>query len=298
MSLVIISTSETPINPDTTGAIARELATRGISANIVHPQEICYVIRDRSLRMLHAGDDALNWAAGLLVRSTRGAIEQSINLVTAFTALGIPTVERLGDFINPQSKVEGLFRRARTYPSPQTWVCWSQLGLLSIEKDIVFPVLVKPHKGTGGRGITRLNTMDAAVTYAVEHFQSGEPAPVILQQLVDKVHDFRVLVVGQSPVAVIERVPANTTLDAWNIAQGSVPIPIKGRLDLELLAIEVARDERVQFAGIDIVEDADGKLWLLECNRNPNFTACQSAFPDINIAGIIADHLIKTFASH
>ena len=259
---------------------------------------MCYVIRDSSLHMLHAGDDSPDRAVGLLVQSTRGAIEPSINLVTAFAALGIPTIERLADFINPQSKVEGMLRRAHCYPSPRTWVCWNQNGLASIQKDIVFPVLAKPHRGTGGRGIKRLSTIDDVVNYAALFFQASEPAPLILQQMVNKRRDFRVLVVGQCPVAVFERVPPNNMLDAWNVAQGSVPMPIKGRCDLEEMAAKVAQDERVEIAGIDIVEDSDGKLWLLECNRNPNFAASQRACPDINIAGIIADHLIKTFASH
>ena len=74
-----------------------------------------------------------------------------------------------------------------------------------------------------------------------------------------------------------------------------LPVPAAERDDLATLAVAAARAVGADFAGIDILRDADGQLSVLEVNSMPAWSGLQSV-ADVDIADTIAAALLKFLA--
>lgn len=298
MFSVLISSSEKPIEAATTGAILNEVRALGIHAEVVHPTDVSYVCTRQSLRIIDAEGNNLSQIDRVLIRRTRGAVGASLDLIAAFTALGTRTIEKAGCFFNPLSKVGGAIARAGRLSAPDTWVLRRPGNLKVLQDAISFPLLVKPFQGTGGEGIVRVTGPTELAEQVEMHFEAGggTDEPLLLQRWIDKQNDYRILVVGDRAVATIGREPEDRDAEAWNIAQDAQPVRVEKRPDLEELAVRVAASDGVEMAGVDIIEDGDGRLWILECNRNPNFTGVQAAYPEINVPRLIAEYVRDTSA--
>lgn len=92
-------------------------------------------------------------------------------------------------------------------------------------------------------------------------------------KLVDKVAEYRVYVMKGRVVTVAKKTPADPSAVAWNVAQG-------GRFDVvrwgewPMAAVEVAVKafnlSDLDFGGVDVMVDRDGKAYCIEINSAPS----------------------------
>jgi glutathione synthase/RimK-type ligase-like ATP-grasp enzyme len=97
-----------------------------------------------------------------------------------------------------------------------------------------------------------------------------------ISDYIPKVREVRVLVAQGRVVWVAEKTPADPTAHAWNVAQG-------GRFDNVrwsdwpisacCAAIMATRALNVDFAGVDVMLDAEGNPYVLEANSAPSQTS-------------------------
>jgi glutathione synthase/RimK-type ligase-like ATP-grasp enzyme len=97
-----------------------------------------------------------------------------------------------------------------------------------------------------------------------------------ISDYIPKVREVRVFVAQGRVVWVAEKSPADPTAHAWNVAQG-------GRFDNVrwsewpiracCAAIMATRALNVDFAGVDVMMDAEGKPYVLEANSAPSQTS-------------------------
>ncbi|HEX9978972.1 MAG TPA: cyanophycin synthetase [Flavobacterium sp.] len=89
--------------------------------------------------------------------------------------------------------------------------CYTEAGLQDIIDDIGYPIVIKPHNGNHGKGVTvNINTWEDAVLGLATAKEFGRR--VIVERYVTG-NDFRVLVINNRFVAATKRVPANVTGD-------------------------------------------------------------------------------------
>lgn len=295
MCSALVVSSEDPLEEQTTGAIVCELRELGAEARLIHPTEACYVADASGLQILDGQGSSLSDVEVVLVRRTRGAVNASLDLIQAFSSIGVRTIERMHCFMNPLSKVESAISRAGKFPIPATWILRDSSSVEVLKDKMILPLLVKPFRGTGGKGIVKVDDEEALMAQLEQHFSEddAESAPILMQQWVDKVADYRVLVLGDRALATIRRQPEDADATAWNVAQGAETQRVEGREDIAELAVQLAMHESVEIAGVDIIEDEGGGLWVLECNRNPNFTGLQDAYPELNVAKEIAEYVLS-----
>jgi glutathione synthase/RimK-type ligase-like ATP-grasp enzyme len=132
--------------------------------------------------------------------------------------------------------------------------------------------VLKPLFGAQGRGIKRIQSPDdlpaseeVGDVYYLQRF-IARPGPPF--------RDFRVLVCAGKVLAMMTRRGQD-----WitNINRGALPERV-ARVDeaeLEQLALAAANAVGADFAGIDIVPDADGRLHVLEVNSMPAWNGLQ-----------------------
>jgi glutathione synthase/RimK-type ligase-like ATP-grasp enzyme len=93
---------------------------------------------------------------------------------------------------------------------------------------------------------------------------------------VDKVAEYRVFIAQGRIVWVAKKTPDNPDAIAWNVAKGGRFDNVRWG-DWPLRAIRVAREaflmSGLDFGGVDIMTDAEGKCYVLEINSAPSQTS-------------------------
>ncbi|MGB8275726.1 MAG: RimK family alpha-L-glutamate ligase [Alphaproteobacteria bacterium] len=231
---------------------------------------------------------------GALVRFiSAGTLEQitlRLDMLHALDALGIPVyndaraIERTVD----KSMTTFLLQRAGL-PTPPTWATESRERARAIvESEIAAgqKVVLKPLFGAQGKGLRLLRSAD----------ELPEPeafnGTYYLQRYVDtgegSWHDWRVLVVGQTPIAAMIRRGKH-----WitNVMQGATCERAAAEGEPAHLAVAATRAVGAGYAGVDIVRDGDGRFLILEVNSVPAWKGLQSV-TDLDVAQTIVDDFL------
>lgn len=129
-----------------------------------------------------------------------------------------------------------------------------------------YPDLVKkPHNGQGGRGIV-LCTRNNRPGWRYEN---------VYQLYVNKTREFRVQQIGQFSAYIMEKFrPERGDGVCWNLDQGSewhgLPLGSSSlRTALNTLARSALHAIDYDFGAVDVMADAGGRLYVLECNSRP-----------------------------
>jgi RimK family alpha-L-glutamate ligase len=233
-------------------------------------------------------DGALPDAA--IVRAIpNGSFEQvtfRLSLLHALRELGVPVVNdaRAIERCVDKSMTSFLLHKAGI-PTPATLVTEEAERIPEWHEGRRGDLIVKPLFGAQGRGLRRITTKeplpDPAETSGV----------LYLQRYVGRDkdwHDYRVFVVGSEPVAAMRRQG-----ESWitNVARGGTCERVACRGPFAELAVAATRAVGAAYAGVDLIEDADGALMVLEVNSMPAWKGLQSV-ADTDIAAAIAAHVV------
>jgi RimK family alpha-L-glutamate ligase len=164
-------------------------------------------------------------------------------------------------------------------PTPRTIVCETSADALKAFTELGGNVVVKPLFGAMGLGIVRVEDRDVA--YRVFKALELERAVYYLQETIaHRGCDIRAFVIGGRVVAAMERVS-----DDWrtNVARGGQARPCRLTAEQEELCLRATQVVEADYAGVDLLPAADGRLYLLEVNSIPGWKGLQST-SSINIA--------------
>jgi tetrahydromethanopterin:alpha-L-glutamate ligase len=235
---------------------------------------------------------------GVFVRGVPGGtLEQVVlrlDVLHALRELGIPVyndaraIERTVD----KGMTTFLLRRAGL-PTPPTCVAETPAharAFLLRETTAGHEVVAKPLFGSQGVGLRRLKAgMDIpeaaecnGVWYLQRYVETG-PGHAGW-------HDWRVFVIAGTAVAAMVRRGAS-----WvnNVAQGGRCEAVPLDPELERLAVGACEAVGTDYAGVDLVRDAEDRLQILEVNSVPAWKGLQSVTPS-DIAGrLVADFLSR-----
>lgn len=238
--------------------------------------------------------------AGVFVRGVPGGtlqqVIQRLDILHALKMLGCRVyndgraVERTVD-----KAMTSFLLHLHGIPTPPTWVCESREQAQEIflrETMAGWMLVLKPLFGSQGQGVRRL--------------ESGTPFPVPMEQHVDGVyylqryvdsgegcwHDYRVFVIaGRVAGAMVRRG------SYWinNVAQGGHCEPLHDGADVERLALAAARVLDIDYCGVDIIRDRQGRLFVLEVNGIPAWKGLQGV-TQIDIAHALTDDFLSRLA--
>jgi RimK family alpha-L-glutamate ligase len=236
-------------------------------------------------------DLSLDGCDAVIVRGIpRGSLEQVIFRVDALHAL----VERGVTCVNGPRAIErtvdkflasALLARAGV-PTPRTIACERPEDALEAFEELRGDVIVKPLFGAMGAGMTRVDDPDVA--YRVFEALSLERAVYYLQEaLPHDGRDVRALVVGGRVLAAIERVGTG-----WraNLARGARAQAMQLSAEQERLCLDAARALGVEYAGVDLLQTADGCDYVLELNGIPGWYGLQES-TGADVAAALVTHV-------
>jgi RimK family alpha-L-glutamate ligase len=230
----------------------------------------------------------------VLVRSISAgsfeAITRRLGILHALGRLGVPVwnsaqaIERCVD----KSTTTFLIQQAGL-PTPTTHVVEGREAAETlVRRHGSSPLVLKPLFGAQGRGIRLIRTpedlppaQDVDDVYYLQHYVARAGPPF---------RDYRIFVCAGSVLAMMAR-----RGEVWitNINQGAAAETVSDHMqgELETMALAAAAAVGADFAGVDIVPDEQGRLFVLEVNSMPAWSGLQSVV-SINIADAIAEALL------
>ncbi len=178
-------------------------------------------------------------------------------------------------------------------PTPRTVLALTPGAALAALEELGTPAVIKPLVGSWGRLVARVpdrETAEALLEY-VAALPSPQSHVVYLQELVDKPgRDIRVGVAGGEVIGAVYRHSAD-----WrtNVARGARVERCADTAMIGPLALAAAAAVGARIAGVDLIEDADGRPQVLEVNAGLEFSGLQEALgEDVPVADRLVDELL------
>ncbi len=214
------------------------------------------------------------------------------------------TLAERGVFVmNSARAIEHTVDKARTslrlhlsgLNTPRTWACESKETAYAIAKTQFSQgktLVIKPLFGCQGKGIEKINTLTqldyTAITGGVFYLQEYI-APFQSQYW----QDWRLMVIGHQVCAAMSRQSQH-----WitNFAQGAQCVAATVTPEMAQLAIHATQAVGADYAGVDLIRQADGRFSVLEVNSVPAWKGLQQA-TDLPIAEYLAQAVIKRIQS-
>lgn len=170
-------------------------------------------------------------------------------------------------------------------PTPETVICDNPEEAAAAFRALG-DVIVKPLFGSMGLGMIRVS--DEEMAFRVFRTIEQIRGVYYLQRTIDHGGvDIRAFVVGGRVLGSIER---RSTGWRTNLARGATARSVVLSDEWSSLAVRAAAAVGADYAGVDLVADSDGKVYLLEVNGIPGWKGLQEA-TDIDVAGRLVDFL-------
>ncbi len=224
-----------------------------------------------------------------------GSLEQVVlrlDFLHVLPLLGVPVYNAARAIEKSVDKaMTSLLLKLAGVPTPATWVMETEAqarALLIRETARGHELVLKPLFGSQGKGLRRLASpadlppvADCQGAYYLQRYVGPDDASAGWE-------DYRVLVVGGVSRAAMTRRGAT-----WinNVAQGADCAPAPADPELHRLAEAATRALEMDYAGVDLIRDRDGRLTVIEVNSIPAWRGLQSVVAE-DIAGMLAADLI------
>ncbi|WP_191839624.1 RimK family alpha-L-glutamate ligase [Catellatospora chokoriensis] len=179
-------------------------------------------------------------------------------------------------------------------PTPRTALGLTPQATLDALDSIGYPAVIKPLVGSWGRLVAHLPDRTAA--QGVLEYVAALPSPQshvgYVQELIDKPdRDIRVIVVGGQVLGAVYRTGEAVRT---NVALGGQTRPCEVTPEINKYAVDAAAAVGADIAGVDLIEDRDGRLLVLEVNHRVEFTGFQAALAaKVDVADHIVDFLME-----
>jgi tetrahydromethanopterin:alpha-L-glutamate ligase len=283
-------------DPGWHGARLREaFELRGVEVSFASLRE-CRFDLDRPARgVVIPGFDG-RLPDGVFVRGVPGGtLEQVVlrlDVLHALKLLGVPVYNDGRAIERTVDKAMTSFVLARAgIPTPATWVAESEAeanAIVAKETAGGGELVIKPLFGSQGAGLKRIGgvaDLPPAAAYDGVYYLQRYIEPGAAGW-----HDWRVFVINGAALAAMTR---HGTSWITNVSQGAScePAELADRDDLRVLAENACRALEVDYAGVDLIRDRQGRIQVVEVNGIPAWKGLQSV-SQINIAQRLVDDLL------
>ena len=155
---------------------------------------------------------------------------------------------------------------------PKTWFGQEEFlhDVRGLPEGAPKKVVVRPSKHAQGRNLHVCGT-PAELREACNLYPQ-----YYISELIEKVAEYRIFVVQGRVACVAQKTPGNPEDVAWNVAKG-------GRFDnvrwgdwpmaAVVAGVQAFNLSRLDFGGVDVMVDAEGKAYVLEINSAPSLTS-------------------------
>jgi glutathione synthase/RimK-type ligase-like ATP-grasp enzyme len=226
----------------------------------------------------------------LLVRRTRGFTEQIYDFINLLATHSSKTkiYDPPKSFNRPLSKISTFNTRFGLVKQPRSLIVPG--NKVPEYLPIEFPLVAKPSHGWRGYGVKLCENMSDLEEYFATRNNSLGYA-IIIQEKIQTQDEYRVFLINGKSIGAVVKI--NHKKFAKNIAQNGkfMKRDIKRLDEIIDVAEKCAQRESLTFAGADVTIH-NNEIYILECNRNPEFKGFSEAM-NINVADKIIEFIIE-----
>ncbi len=274
--------------------LSRVITGRGHAVCLVPFERLMASVSLTGVSPLKGGDADLSTCDAVIVRTMPpGSLEQVVFRMDVLARLEASGVQVLNPPRAVECAVDKYLTTARLAAAgltvPETVVCETATAAMEVFERLGSDVVVKPIFGSEGRGIVRVSDPDLALrTFrTIERTQSI----LYLQRFIDHPGcDLRVMVLNGRILGGMRRCcPDDFRV---NVSRSGHATQIKLTAEQEDWALRSAAAVGTPLAGIDLLEDREGRTYVIEVNGVPGWQAFR------RVTGCdVADEIIR-FLEH
>ncbi|MBW2256589.1 MAG: hypothetical protein JRI25_18605 [Deltaproteobacteria bacterium] len=150
-----------------------------------------------------------------------------------------------------------------------------------------FPIVIKVFGGHTGIGVMRVETPTALQALLILLARKNKWP--LLMEFFPLVAAHRLTVIGDEVHGPYSKRPSPDDFRT-NARESIDEGPFEPRQEILDLSLQTARAVRMEFGGVDILEDKEGRLVVTEIN-NPCYFVRQEDITGVDISGLMMDHL-------
>jgi RimK family alpha-L-glutamate ligase len=158
----------------------------------------------------------------------------------------------------------------------------------AVSKTLSFPLVAKTCYGSLGAGVTKIESLRDLIKYEEENKLIAHFYQKFIGSGVGE--DIRVIVIGGKYVCSMQRRNLNDFRS--NIELGGTGEKYIAEERIIRLCESVADILRLDYCGIDVLRDKDGKMYICEVNSNAFFAAAEKVC-GVNIAKAYAEYIVS-----
>lgn len=244
------------------------------SVMLVNPLEVIHAMKPGKKRseVYYKGDN-ISDATSLIVRSTCNCEEASRLLALSLYANNCELLDPVERFNGaPAGKAVMALKGLKDKTTPLTFIAFSNtaaIELLDVFRDEdLYPLVGKPSTGKQGKDIRLVENEQQALEY-IDYFFTYYSAntSLLFQKQIHIKYEYRVMILEGKSLGMVEKLPCITSI-ARNASQGSEFI-FAHEPDVEQFAI--THVSKKGLIGVDVAVDIDGRNFLIESNRSPQW---------------------------
>lgn len=271
---------------ETDKLILKSAERRGLETILVDPLTINYFFDENNLKIFDK-EQIISDSDILFIRRTKDFERPIYDLAKAMEHLGKTVIDPSIVLSSPSKILGHIVRQGKiNYPNTLYLPNKKENLMNKLNKlNMYCPLIIKPIKGREGEGI-KIILKDKDLK---KYIPSEEG--VLVQEYIPIKEEYRILIIGKRSLGVCKK---KTDSLIKNAAKGSNFEYFKDN-SLEKFALTASSLQGGDIYGVDIVETKKGELYLIECNRSPNFIEFKKA-SGIKVEDEIVDYCIDKFS--
>lgn len=198
--------------------------------------------------------------------------EYGLTMVRHFELCGIPVVNPYASILLASNKflcLQALCRQGIPIPESRYASNWSNFEKA---RSLLggYPLVVKAPRSRQGSGVFLLESKEQGKAMLEGMLHQGQG--VLLQEFIppSERRDIRIVMAGKRALGAMTLTPRQGDFRA-NIHLRGKAVPLTPTGEMLDLARRAVRTIRLDIAGVDMIEDRDGKLRVIEVNYSPGF---------------------------
>lgn len=288
MHLGIITVRDRTFHP--TRRLIEAAGEKGHHVTLIHPYRLWPVIADNALRITAATDQApfdvilprqgaqIGWSSRVLINQLR--------------SMGIPLVNDLDAIRLTSNQFLTLQALAQAgVPVPDTLFINAPDGLDEMPGFLTeHPVVVKQINGHQGSGVVLAQSRTELMHLV--NTQMDKTQGLLLQQYLAPAgrQDIRILLIGGKVAGAMRLTPPEGDFRAnYHLGARSRAHDLSDAV--AQIAVAAAEAVGLDIAGVDLIIDAEERVFVIEVNYSPGFKGLEAA-TGLDIAGLIIDYAV------
>jgi len=163
--------------------------------------------------------------------------------------------------------------------------------MVKYAKNLGFPLIIKATGGSHGVGIIKVDSLSSLFSITDYLLSKNAADSFVMKEFINTKTSARLIILGNKVIDSIEYIAPEGDFRSNEGSRPTVHIK-KFSKTIEKMAIRATQALNIEFAGVDILIDKNGKGYVAEANF-PCFFPRAQMLTGKNIAGMMLDYLIK-----